>query len=143
MVDIAMWVEPDPDDPGQALPFVDAVVGGRTTRALLDSGAGRTTVTPNSDAIIELLPPEGTGVFGGQGERYVWRTTVEIGPHRIGPIDVDTNGAGGGRELIGQDFLSRFRCEYRFSDGLLRLDGPMPIVTAPISSTTATTFTST
>lgn len=132
MVDIAMWVEPNVDDPGQALPFVDAVVGGRTIRVLLDSGAGRTTVTPSSDAIIELLPPEGTSVFGGQGERRVWRTTVELGPHRIGPIGVDTHGDGGGQESIGQDVLSQFRCEYRFADGLLRLDGPMPPVTTPI-----------
>lgn len=127
-----MWVEPDADDPGQALPFVDAVVGGRPIRALLDSGAGRTTVTPTSDAIIELLPPEGTSVFGVQGERRVWRTTVELGPHRIGPIGVDTHGAGGGQELIGQDVLSQFRCEYRFADRLLRLDGPTPPDATPI-----------
>lgn len=132
MVDIAMWVEPDADDPAQALPFVDAVVEGRTVRALVDSGAARTTLTPSSDAIIELLPPEGSSVFGVQGERRVWRTMVELGPHRIGLIGVDTHGDDGGQESIGQDILSQFRCEYRFADGLLRLDGPMPAVTTPI-----------
>lgn len=132
VVDVVMWIKTDADDPGQALPFVDVVVAGRTIRALLDSGAGRTTVTPDDDAIIDVAPPEGTGVFGGQSERRVWRTTIELGHRSVGPIDVDTCAAGEGRDLIGQDVLSAFRCEYRFADGLLRLDGAMPTETSPI-----------
>lgn len=127
-----MWIEPDADDPDQALPFVDVGIAQRTVRCLLDSGAGRTTVLPAHDVVLEVRPPEGTGVFGVQGERRVWRTTVDVGNHTVGPIDVDTRQVDEGRDLIGQDVLSRFRCEYRFADGLLRLDGAMPSDPSPI-----------
>jgi len=124
-----MWIETDAEDPDQALPFVNVVVAGRAIRALLDTGAGRTTVEPSAGAILETRPAEGSGVFGGQGERHVWRTTVELGNRHIGPIDLDTRRADEGRDLIGQDVLAQFRCEYRFADAVVRLDGPMPVET--------------
>jgi len=105
------------------------VVAGRAIRALLDTGAGRTTVEPSADASLETRPPEGTGVFGGQGERHAWQTTVELGNRHIGPIDLDTRRADEGRDLIGQDVLSQFRCEYRFADAVVRLEGAMPVET--------------
>lgn len=132
VVDLPIWIEPDADDPDQALPFVDVGIARRTVRALLDSGAGRTTVLPAGDVALDVRPSEGTGVFGGQGERRVWRTTVDLGNHTVGPIDLDTRQAGEGRDLVGQDVLSQFRCEYRFADGVLRLDGTMPADAYPI-----------
>lgn len=127
-----MWIHTDSEDPRQALPFVDITIGEREVRALLDSGAGRTTVLPPEDAVVEDRPPEGTGVFGGQGERRVWDTTVSVGGHSVGPIELDTRQADEGRDLLGQDVLSQFRCEYRFADSLVRINGIMPDQTYPI-----------
>lgn len=132
MLDVQIWIERDVEDPAQALPFIDIVVGGRAVRALLDSGAGRTTVEAPSDAALETRPPEGTGVFGGQGDRRVWRTTVQIGNRCVGPIDLDAREADEGRDLVGQDVLSRFRCEYRLDQELLRLDGAPPPHAQPV-----------
>jgi hypothetical protein len=97
-------------------------VGGRTVRALLDSGSARTTVTPPDDGILHTREPEGSGVLGGQGERRVWRTSIRFGDVDLGAIEVDTHNPGEGRDHIGQDVLSQFRCEYRFADHKLRLN---------------------
>ena len=131
VVDIPIEIEPG--DPGQALPYVRADVGGRTVRVLLDSGSGRTTVTPPDDAILHTREPEGSGVFGGQGERRVWRTSIRLGDVDLGTIEVDTHKPGEGRDHIGQDVLSLFRCEYRFAEHTLRLDEhAAPAETFPI-----------
>ncbi|HEY2174976.1 MAG TPA: retropepsin-like aspartic protease [Mycobacteriales bacterium] len=132
MVDIPIDIEPDPDDPGQALPYVDVEIGGETLHALLDTGAARTTVAPPEFATIEIRPGEGTGVFGIRGDRRVWRTSIRFGNRVVDPIEIDAHPAGEGRDLIGQDLLSHFRCEYRLADRRLHLDGPLPPDTVPI-----------
>jgi hypothetical protein len=133
VVDIPVHIRSEPGEPDQALPYVDVEVGGRTIRALLDSGAARSTLTPPDDASTEARLPEGTGVFGVvTGDRHVWLTAVRLGDRDLGPTEVNTHPAGYGRDLIGQDVLSQYRCEYRFADRQLRLDGPAPRVTAPI-----------
>lgn len=127
VIQLPLSIEVDPRNPGEALPYVDAVVGGQPIRALLDTGAARTTVVPLAGSVIETRPGEGTGVFGGEAEdRRVWRTTVELGDRRVGPIELDTRPRNEGRDLLGQDVLSHFRCEYRLAEAVLRLDGPVP-----------------
>lgn len=119
-----MSIEIDPDSPDEALPYVDVIVGGRPIRALLDTGSARTTVCPPAGCVIETRPAEGTGVFGGLAvNRRVWRTTVEFGGRPPCPIELDVRSATEGRDLLGQDVLSQFRCEYRFAESVLRLNG--------------------
>lgn len=130
---LTLSIEVDPRNPGEALPYVDVIVGGRPIRALLDTGSARTTVTPPAGCVIETRPAEGTGVFGGQAvDRRVWRTTVELGDRRVGPIELDTRPRNEGRDLLGQDVLSQFRCEYRLAEAVLRLDGPVPQAAEPV-----------
>lgn len=119
----------DPDEPEETLPYLDIVVGGNLTRALLDSGSARTTVVPPVDATIRHGgPSDGTGVFGVHGNesesRQVWTTTVQLGGRTIPDVDLDLRTGGEGKDLLGQDVLTRFSCEYRFGDQELRLDGP-------------------
>jgi hypothetical protein len=133
MVEVPIAMEPDPDDPTQALPYVDVEVGGQARRVLLDTGAARTVVTPPDGAAIEICAAEGTGVFGiGGTDRHLWRTSIRFGNRIMDPIEVDTHPAGEGQDLIGQDVLSQFRCEYRLADWRLILDGPAPPNAAPI-----------
>lgn len=130
---IPIEIEPDPDDPvGQALPYVWVQVAGHACRALLDTGSARTTLTPPDAAAVQILDGDGTGAFGISGERRVWRTSVGIGERELGPIEVDTYEVGDGRNLLGQDILCQFRCEYRLTERLLRLDGPELSDGAPI-----------
>lgn len=133
VIQLPLSIEVDSRNSGEALPYVSAIVGGQPVRALLDTGAARTTVAPPAGSVIETRPGQGTGVFGGEVEdRLVWRTTVEFGDRRIGPIELDTRLGNDGRDLLGQDVLSHFRCEYRLAEAVLRLDGPVPRMAEPL-----------
>lgn len=128
MTVVPLHVVPDPDDPDQALPFVDIAVDGTVTRALLDSGSARTTVAPPVNAVVrESGASGGTGAFGvrcddaAKGEE--WTTTVRLGDRTLKDVAIDVRTGAGGRDVLGQDVLARFCCEYRFRDRELRLDG--------------------
>jgi hypothetical protein len=130
---VPLWIDRDARNPDEALPFVDVTVGGRPTRTLLDTGAARTAIAPPDGVAVETKASNGTGVFGeGTGTRRVWRTTLELGHRRLTAVEVDARVGEATTDLVGQDVLSRFRCEYRLDDARLRLDGPSPHTTEPV-----------
>lgn len=115
------------DDPAQALSYVRVQIGGQPCRALLDTGSARSAATPTADAAVEeVRDDEGASAFGLSGQHRVWRTSVGIGDHKLGQVVIDAYDERDGQTLLGQDVLSCFRCEYRLTDRLLRLDGPKP-----------------
>lgn len=123
MVVVPLYLEPDLDSPGQMLPFVDVEVGEVIVRALLDSGSARTALMPPRNVITHPRRSAGTSAFGIAGDQQAWQTSIRLGGYVLGPMEIDAPGTDG-RDCIGQDVLSQFRCEYRFADRQLRLNAP-------------------
>lgn len=124
---VPLRIEVDADDPRQALPFLSLRVAGRTVEALLDTGSAGTSILgrPGLKTRSPNQPGDGRTAFGEQtGNALVGDVRCQIADRDLGTITVAVVGPGqlGRTDIIGQDILSRFRCEYRLSDGLLLLD---------------------
>jgi hypothetical protein len=125
VITVQLEIVPDPDDDALALPFVEATMGGVVVRALLDSGATRSSVRRRPGVIGSGRGAAGRGAFGASQLRDVVELPVEFAGHDLGVMEVrvvpsDHPGHG---DLLGQDVLSRYRCEYRLGEGILILDG--------------------
>ncbi len=70
----------------------------------------------------------GRGVFGMALSHETADLPVRFAGRDLGVLRVDvvTPDQPGHGDLLGQDVLSRYRCEYRLGDGLLILDGEAP-----------------
>jgi hypothetical protein len=136
MTEVRVDVVVDDDDPRLASPFVRCEVDGRTERLLLDSGARRSRIVeePTADATDAGAGSEGTGAFGTSLEERRREVGVRFGGRDLGRIELAVTPPGRGERggLVGQDVLSRFRCEYRLWQGLLRLDPSPPTDAKPI-----------
>jgi hypothetical protein len=125
-----MLIHPDPDDPNCADIMVDAAIGGRPYRLRLDTGAARTQLL--ADDYLADLPAVGrntsAGAFGQPSDAAV--ITVRdliIGDLAVPPLDVVRVDSAGQQNLLGMDVLGRYRCQFRFDDDVLVLDGkPAP-----------------
>lgn len=121
-------IVPDPDDASLALPFTAFTADGTTVRALLDSGAARSSVVQRAGVVRSAVTGVGRGAFGVAVEEELTDLHVhfagrDLGSMCVAVIPEDFPGHG---DLIGQDVLSQFRCEYRLGEGLLILDGEDP-----------------
>lgn len=124
MLVIPLDVEPDDEDPRQALPFFHLFVDGRPVRVLLDSGAVRTAIAAPPGTPTRSIPSAGTGTFGlPADDARLWSTSISIGDTPIGTFEIEDVPASA-RFNVGQDVLARFRCHYRLAERELILDGP-------------------
>lgn len=135
MIEVLLETVPDLDDPRLALPFVSVEVNGSPTRALLDSGAGRSALVHHDGlTVTDAASGGGASAFGHatQGRRTM--ASVNFAGSDLGMIEfaVVPPGDPAHVNLIGQDVLSQFRCEYRLAEGVLRLDGDLPDEVTPI-----------
>jgi hypothetical protein len=94
-------------------------------QALLDSGAARSSVVRRSDMTGSGERTAGRGAFGATRARELADLPVQIADRDLEIVSVELVPPGhpGHGDLVGQDVLSRFRCEYRIGDGTLVLDG--------------------
>jgi predicted aspartyl protease len=127
MAVLAVRIEPDPDDPDCAVPFVEGTVAGRTYRFVLDTGAARTTML--ADEYTTGLPSSGTdqghGAFAAVSETAVTVTDLSVGPLYSASLDVArVDGRGPGENLLGMDVLGRYRCHFRFAAGVVTCARP-------------------
>jgi len=125
-----MLIHPDPDDPNCADIMVDAAIGGRPYRLRLDTGAARTQLLAD-DYLAQLTalgPDTSAGAFGQPHDRDIITIgDLTIGDLPVPPLDVVRVDAPGQQNLLGMDVLRRHRCEFRFDDDVLVLDGaPAP-----------------
>jgi hypothetical protein len=122
MAVLAIRIEPDPDDPDCAVPFVEGTVAGRAYRFVLDTGSARTTML--ADEYTTGLPSSGTdqghGAFAAVSETVVRVTDLSVGPLHSASLDVArADGARPGEHLLGMDVLGQYRCHFRFADGVV------------------------
>ena len=128
MLRVPLEIVADADDSRLALAFVELHVDGRPMRALLDSGASRSAVLERPDLVRVQARAGGTSVFGVLAEDRRARVAVVFAGRDLGSLDVSVVPVGhpGHGNLVGQDVLARFRCEYRLAEGALILDGDLP-----------------
>jgi predicted aspartyl protease len=101
-------VEADPDEPGCATVRVDAQVGVRTYRFVLDTGAARTGML--ADAWVAGLPSDerhtANAVFAAITEDIVVLPSVTLGPLVVANVRAARAAAGkAGDNLLGMDVL--------------------------------------
>jgi len=122
MAILPIQIEPDPDDPGCAVPFVEGTVAGRAYRFVLDTGAARTTMVADEyTAGLDVVgADEGHAAFGAVSETVVTVTDVSVGPLVSASLDVArADGQGPGEHLLGMDMIGRYRCHFRFGAGVV------------------------
>jgi hypothetical protein len=128
MASLPVRIQPDPDDPDCAVPFVDGTVAGRPYQFVLDTGAARTTML--ADEYTAGLAPIGAdlghGAFGAVSETVVRVTDLSVGPMHCQSLDVArVDGAGpGAHSLLGMDLIGRYRCHFRFAAGVVDVSPP-------------------
>lgn len=127
MTVVPLEIIPDDEDSRFALACVDFCVDGRSVRALLDSGASRSAVVDWPGLASIETHPGGAGVFGGSTDRRRAQVQASFAGHEIGYLEVSvvSDDDPGHGNLVGQDILARFRCEYRLGDGVLILNGDL------------------
>ena len=135
MTDVALRLVPEEDDPRLFLPFASVEINGVEVEALVDSGAGRTQVVDRPGLIRGSAIPDGVGVFGVP-TRAIGRSVVScrFAGIDVGDVEVDVLGSDVPKQfnLLGQDVLGQFRCQYRLADGVMTVDPPPPAATRPM-----------
>lgn len=128
---IPLLVEPDADDPECAEIRVDGAVAGRGYRFTLDTGAASTQLL--ADEFTVGLSSEGVrtskGVFAARVNSAVTLPEVSVGstsPVTLKTATLTPASQPGARNLLGMDFLSRYRCHFLFDQRLLLLGPPGP-----------------
>lgn len=127
MLRVPLKVVPDVEHPSLASAFVQLQIDGYPVEALLDSGAARSAILDRPDLTLSAVRDPGVGVFGVHTDQQRALVAVRFAGLDLGSMDVQVVPTGpAARQLVGQDVLSRFRCEYRLADGVLILDGDPP-----------------
>ena len=131
---VRLVVTNDPDDPEAIDVWVDALVGDAPVRFRLDTGAAQCSV-PVLESTQKLTVTgvnPGVGLSGiGLGDDEVRVPSLTLGGLAIKDVAATRLVAGSPLPaLLGMTALARFRCEFRFSDHQLELDGrtsPEPV----------------
>lgn len=105
---LPLYMEPDPDEPEFARPFVDGTIDGRPYRFLLDTGGSQSVVA--TDDYISTFPVAGEKQSRGAFNAALTDELVVVSSLAVGPIEksdlVVVRSAGGERpSLIGMDVL--------------------------------------
>lgn len=135
MIDVPLETVADLDDPRLAQTFITLKVNGSPVRALLDTGARRSALVYRPGLFVtEAAAETGTGAFGAASQAQRTSASVRLAGRDLGMVECSVVPIGhpGHGDLIGQDVLSQFRCEYRLAEGRLRLDGDLPDAVTPI-----------
>lgn len=134
MIEVPVDLVADADDPRLCLPYVAVEVDGSPIRALLDTGAARTSLVDRPDfPVAEPAQDSGTGAFGVAAPRGTSKIGLRFAGRDLGLMDVTVLPRGAHLDdLVGQDVLSQFRCEYRLTERRLVLDGDLPDDVVPV-----------
>ena len=127
MATVSMVVANDPDDPEAIDVWVDGLVGDAPVRFRLDTGAAQCSVPPleSTQKLTVTGVSSGVGLSGiGLGDDEVRVPRLDLGGLVIEDVAATRSVAGSPLPaLLGMTALARFRCEFRFSDHRLELEG--------------------
>ena len=133
MASVRLVLANDPVDAEAIDVWVDGLVGDDPVRFRLDTGAAH-CIVPLLDATQKLTVTgvdSGVGLSGtGLGDDEVVVPRLRLGDLVIKDVAATRSVAGSPLSaLLGMTALGRFRCEFRFSDHRLELDGRMSLDT--------------
>jgi hypothetical protein len=129
-VPLAVLPDPDPSDAHAVQAWVEAIADGVALMLLVDTGTPRSAfphVEPFASRVSRVVPG-GRGVFGGPAEEaLVTADVVVTGDQTTRQLLVQLQPRGWPHPaLLGMDLLGSHRCNFRFDDPRIELDGPVP-----------------
>jgi Aspartyl protease len=127
MATVRLELVNDPVDAEAIDVWVDGLVGDVPVRFRLDTGAGRCTVplVESTQRLTVTGVDKGVALSGmGLGDDEVVVPSLRLGDLVIEDVAATRSVAGSPLSpLLGMTALGRFRCEFRFSESQLELDG--------------------
>ena len=126
MNELALIIEPDPDEIDAAGVYVEGTIGDRPYRFLLDTGAATSSVV--ADDITAAFPRAGehksSGVFAPSHNDLITVPRLTVGPIERAPFTLTRTprDAPGISSLIGMDVLKDFCCHFLFDENRVLLD---------------------
>lgn len=124
MHSLAIPVVPDPNDSRAVQVFVDVVADGVPVRMLLDTGAFRTAVPFREQAEQLSAPDRDTS---SPAEPLIRLRTLQWDSLAVRDLAPSMQAPGWPHPPpLGNDVLGAYRCYFRFSAGVLEVDGPPP-----------------
>lgn len=140
MTTVELVIEVDPDEPTCATVMVDATVSGVSSRFIVDTGAGTTTLV--GDELTRVLPAAGlltsAGLFATTTEVRATVSEFRLGELPARSVDVLVTGQDqeGARNLLGMNVLGGYRCRFQFLGGPPTLQLSMTAMLAMVGEET-------
>lgn len=127
-VRLPISVTPDPDDPRARQVLVEAIADGVAISMILDTGAYRSSV-PHDERFTAAVQPDERSKSAGRrpADRQIGRIqSLTWGSLTATDLTVDMEPPDWPHSPLGMDVLGAHACHFRFSDGLLEADWPVP-----------------
>lgn len=130
MYELKLIIKPDEEEPGCAEVLVDGTIGSRPYRFLLDTGAGKSSITfDDYTATFDTADQHhSSGVFAKSSSDLITVPDLTVGSISKANFTVTRTAIDDPhiKNLIGMDFLKNLRCHFLFDEDRVTIDAPPP-----------------